>query len=211
MTSTFRTGIGVFAEMAGRVAIRTKRPALALARLGPRLALFGLIGSLLVTALLVMAELAGVALALQLATSINYLLWVAGGDPARADRPLARISLLDVQVIDADELPIGRVDDLEVEIDGGPPRVTAILIGSEALGGRIGDALGRAMAGVSARLREPGREPGPPRLPVGWIEELEPLLRIEPKLEDLEGVAGLEHWLARHFVVRLPGSGDEGK
>ena len=71
-------GIMCFAEMAGRVALKTQRPALALARsrMGPRFALFGLIGSLLVTGLLVMAELAGVALALQLATSIDYLLLV---------------------------------------------------------------------------------------------------------------------------------------
>ena len=71
-------GIMCFAEMAGRIAVKTKRPALALARsrLGARFGLFGLLGSLAVTALLVMAELAGVALALQLATSIHYLLWV---------------------------------------------------------------------------------------------------------------------------------------
>ncbi|MBD0283539.1 MAG: divalent metal cation transporter [Thermoleophilaceae bacterium] len=71
-------GIMCFSEMAGRVALKTQRPALALARsrLGPRFGLFGLIGSLLVTALLVMAELAGVALAFQLATSVHYLLWV---------------------------------------------------------------------------------------------------------------------------------------
>jgi manganese transport protein len=71
-------GIMCFAEMAGRISLKTQRPALALARsrLGPRFGLFGLIGSLLVTALLVMAELAGVAIALQLATSLNYLLWV---------------------------------------------------------------------------------------------------------------------------------------
>jgi Mn2+/Fe2+ NRAMP family transporter len=71
-------GIMCFSEMAGRIALKTQRPALALARsrLGPRFALFGLIGSLAVTGLLIMAELAGVALALQLATSINYLLWV---------------------------------------------------------------------------------------------------------------------------------------
>jgi manganese transport protein len=71
-------GIMCFSEMAGRVALKTQRPALALARsrMGPRFALFGLIGSLLVTGLLVMAELAGVALALQLATSIDYLLLV---------------------------------------------------------------------------------------------------------------------------------------
>jgi manganese transport protein len=71
-------GIMCFAEMAGRVAIKTQRPAFALARsrLGPRFAFFALVASLLVTGLLVMAELAGVALALQLATSIDYLLWI---------------------------------------------------------------------------------------------------------------------------------------
>ncbi len=71
-------GIMCFAEMSGRIALKTQRPALALARsrLGPPYALFGLVGSFLVTGLLVMAELAGVALALELATSVHYLLWV---------------------------------------------------------------------------------------------------------------------------------------
>jgi manganese transport protein len=71
-------GIMCFAEMAGRIAVKTRRPALALARsrLGPRYGLYGLIGSLLVTGLLVMAELAGVALAMQLATGLHYLLWI---------------------------------------------------------------------------------------------------------------------------------------
>ena len=71
-------GIMCFAEMAGRISLKTQRPALGLARsrLGPRFGFFALVGSLLVTALLVMAELAGVALALQLATSLDYLLWV---------------------------------------------------------------------------------------------------------------------------------------
>ena len=71
-------GIMCYSEMAARIAIKTKRPAFALARsrLGPRYALGGLIGSFLVTALLVMAELSGIALALELASGIHYLLWV---------------------------------------------------------------------------------------------------------------------------------------
>jgi manganese transport protein len=71
-------GIMCFAEMSGRIALKTQRPAFALARsrLGPRFGLFGLAGSFLVTGLLVMAELSGVAFALQLATSVHYLLWV---------------------------------------------------------------------------------------------------------------------------------------
>ena len=45
-------------------------------RLGPRWALANLGASFLVTALTLTAEIGGVALALQLATSVNYLLWV---------------------------------------------------------------------------------------------------------------------------------------
>jgi Mn2+/Fe2+ NRAMP family transporter len=71
-------GIACFSEMAARVAISTRRPAFSLmrSRLGPRYALGGLVGSMGVTVLLVMAELSGVALALQIATSIHYLAWV---------------------------------------------------------------------------------------------------------------------------------------
>ncbi|KUI04868.1 divalent metal cation transporter [Mycobacterium sp. IS-3022] len=71
-------GIACFSEMSARIAIATRRPAFSLmrSRLGPRYALGGLIGSFLVTALLVMAELSGVALALQLASGLHYLLWV---------------------------------------------------------------------------------------------------------------------------------------
>lgn len=123
----------------------------------------------------------------------------------------ARIALLDVQIVDADELPFGRIDDFEIELEDGPPRVTAVLVGSEALGDRIGGRFGGVLAGVSSRLREPGQGQGPPRLPVESIDELEPLVRVKRRLEELKGVAGLERWLAHHLVERLPGSGDESE
>lgn len=71
-------GIACYAEMSARIAIRTRRPAFAVvrSRMGPRYALVALVGAFGVTGLLVMAELSGVALALQLATSVHYLLWV---------------------------------------------------------------------------------------------------------------------------------------
>nr|BFE58049.1 divalent metal cation transporter [Dactylosporangium thailandense] len=71
-------GICVYAEMAGRVAAVSGRPVFDLVRerLGPRAGLVNLAGSYLVTVLTLGAELGGVALALQLATSVNYLLFV---------------------------------------------------------------------------------------------------------------------------------------
>ncbi|MET9631179.1 divalent metal cation transporter [Lentzea sp. NPDC006480] len=71
-------GICVYAEMSGRVAAVSGRPVFDLVRerLGPRVALANLAGSYLVTLLTLGAEVGGVALAIQLATSVHYLLWV---------------------------------------------------------------------------------------------------------------------------------------
>ncbi len=71
-------GICVYAEMCGRVAAVSGRPVFDLVRerLGPRAALANLAGSYLVTLLTLSAEIGGVALALQLASTIDYVLWV---------------------------------------------------------------------------------------------------------------------------------------
>ncbi|MEV8443754.1 divalent metal cation transporter [Actinosynnema sp. NPDC051121] len=71
-------GICVYAEMSGRVAAISRRPVFDLVRerLGPRVALANLAGSYIVTMLTLAAEIGGVALAVELATSVHYLLWV---------------------------------------------------------------------------------------------------------------------------------------
>jgi Mn2+/Fe2+ NRAMP family transporter len=71
-------GICGYAEMAGRVVAISNRPVFDLVRerLGPRVALVNLVASYLVNLLTLAAELGGVALAVQLATSVSYLLWV---------------------------------------------------------------------------------------------------------------------------------------
>jgi Mn2+/Fe2+ NRAMP family transporter len=71
-------GICVFAEMSGRVAAVTSRGTFDLIRerLGPRMGLLNLLASVLVTLLTFTAEIGGVALALELASSVNYLLVV---------------------------------------------------------------------------------------------------------------------------------------
>ncbi|SCF32781.1 NRAMP family divalent metal transporter [Micromonospora mirobrigensis] len=71
-------GICAYAEMAGRIAAVSGRAVFDLVRerLGPRVALLNLVASWLVTVLTLAAELGGVALALQLASGIHYLIWV---------------------------------------------------------------------------------------------------------------------------------------
>jgi Mn2+/Fe2+ NRAMP family transporter len=71
-------GICVFAEMSGRVAAVSGRATFDLVRerLGPRMGLLNLVGSMGVTVLTFIAEIGGVALAIQLVTSVNELLIV---------------------------------------------------------------------------------------------------------------------------------------
>ncbi len=71
-------GICLYSEMSGRVAAVTGRGTFDLVRerLGPRAGLANLVASFLVTGLTFAAEIGGVALALELASSVNYLLWV---------------------------------------------------------------------------------------------------------------------------------------
>ncbi|SBT38573.1 NRAMP family divalent metal transporter [Micromonospora auratinigra] len=71
-------GICAYADMAGRIAAVSGRAVFDLVRerLGPRVALLNLVASWLVTVITLAAELGGVALALQLATGLSYLLWV---------------------------------------------------------------------------------------------------------------------------------------
>lgn len=121
-----------------------------------------------------------------------------------------RIALLDQQMLDAEDRPIGRVDDLELAVghDGGVPTVEAILTGAEALGDRLGGAVGRGMAAVAARLRPRGDDAGPARIPARLIAGVEPMVTLVVPLRDLPHVARLERWLAHHLVERLPGAGD---
>jgi manganese transport protein len=71
-------GICLFAQMSGRVAAVSGRATFELIRerLGPRLALGNLGASFLINLMTLTAEVGGIALALELASSVSYLLWV---------------------------------------------------------------------------------------------------------------------------------------
>ncbi len=71
-------GIVVYAEMSGRVAAICGRPVFDLVRerLGPRFGLVNLVASFFINMLTLTAEIAGVAIAISLVSSINYLLLV---------------------------------------------------------------------------------------------------------------------------------------
>lgn len=71
-------GICVFAEMSGRVAAVSGRPTFDLVRerLGAGVGLANLVASFFITLLTLIAEVGGLALALELVTDVNHLLWI---------------------------------------------------------------------------------------------------------------------------------------
>ncbi|GAA3525603.1 divalent metal cation transporter [Aeromicrobium panaciterrae] len=71
-------GIVVFAEMSGRVVAASGRPTFDIVRerFGPKVGLLNLGGSMAVTLLTYIAEIGGIALSLELATSVHELLWI---------------------------------------------------------------------------------------------------------------------------------------
>ena len=71
-------GIVIYAEMAGRVAALSGRPVFDVIRerLGARPALVNLVASFFINLLTLTAEIAGLAVIIELVTGINYLLWV---------------------------------------------------------------------------------------------------------------------------------------
>lgn len=71
-------GICLFANMSGRVAAVSGRATFEVIRerLGPRAGLANLASSFLINLMTVTAEIGGIALALQLASSVSYLLWI---------------------------------------------------------------------------------------------------------------------------------------
>lgn len=121
---------------------------------------------------------------------------------------LIGFDLLDRQILDRDGEPVGKVDDLELTYDDtGTPHVTALLLGQEVLGDRIGGILGRWMAGTARRLSGSTDRP-PMRIPIDLVDTLDSAVNLSVH-RDLLTDPPLETWLRDHLITRIPGASHE--
>lgn len=110
--------------------------------------------------------------------------------------------LLDRQVVDSEDVPVCKVDDLELEQEQGSWRVSAILAGPGALGPRLGATL----TGIHRRMRGL-QEPGPPAIPWREVVRFGSDVRLSVPRDGLSAdLDPLEHWLRVHVIGRIPGS-----
>lgn len=116
----------------------------------------------------------------------------------------AGLDLLDRQVVDRRGESVGKVDDLELELpaDGGPPRVTALLLGPQAQGPRIGGRLGRWMAAAGSTLSGTAV---PYRIPFQLVARFDVSIHLSVEEHELPGAGRAEGWLKDHFIDRVPG------
>lgn len=124
------------------------------------------------------------------------------------DLELAR-DVLDKQVVDRDEIKMGRVDGLVLELrDGKPPRIDSIEMGGVVLAERIHPRLARWVDGWRRRLKV--RKTAVYRVPWSAVQEITPY-HIKVDVAALETPAfDWERWLRDHVIAHIPAAAKGG-
>jgi hypothetical protein len=128
---------------------------------------------------------------------------------ARLDSVLdAGLALLDRQILDCEDRPFAKVDDLEVAFDsGGRPYVSAILCGPGAAGPRLGGRVGRWIVAVWRRLH-PAVDPHPVVIPMNVVARIDSAVHLSVAA-DTTSARALDRWAVEHIIDRIPGAGHD--
>jgi hypothetical protein len=118
----------------------------------------------------------------------------------------AGLHLLDRQIVDPDEAPVAKVDDLELlQRPDGRLAVSALLTGPGALGPRTGGRLGLWMVAIWRRLR-PDADPPLGRIEARAVTHTDSAVHVSARARDL-AVDGFEQWARAHVIEKIPGAG----
>jgi hypothetical protein len=122
----------------------------------------------------------------------------------------AALHLADRQVVDCDDVPTAKVDDLEFDLSeegDGLPVLSAILCGQAALARRFNRSLGRGVE-LLRRVIRPEAEPGPARIGWGAVKDIGTDITLSISRDDVD-VTLVDRWLSREILDHIPGSGNE--
>jgi hypothetical protein len=137
-----------------------------------------------------------------------------GALPAKAledltdDLELGR-DVLDKQVVDREEIKMGRVDGLVLELrEGKPPRIDSIEMGGVVLAARIHPRLARWVDGWRRRFNV--RKTAVYRVPWSAVLEIDEYqIKIDVAALDTPNFAW-EHWLQDHVIAHIPAAAKGG-
>ena len=113
--------------------------------------------------------------------------------------------LLDKQLVDVEDRPMGKVDGVVIEYpQGQPPRIAFLETGPVVLGRRLHPRLGRW---IRKRLRRIEISDGEPhRIPLDKVIHYGRNIQVDLDARRSRSFA-VEHWLRDHVVAKIPGSG----
>jgi hypothetical protein len=117
--------------------------------------------------------------------------------------------VLDKQVVDREEIKMGRVDGLLLELrEGKPPRIEAIEMGGVVLAARIHPWLARFVDGWRRRFGI--RKTAVYKVPWSAVEDLTDYhIKIDVAAGDTPNFAW-EHWLQDHVICHIPAAAKGG-
>jgi sporulation protein YlmC with PRC-barrel domain len=114
--------------------------------------------------------------------------------------------VLDKELLDREEEPMGRVDGLVMHVGrNSQPCVTHVAIGGMIPWDRVHPVLGR-LAKRMAHLWGP-KQLEQVRIPWSHVQTVDRDIRLDVKAKETGAIAW-EIWIARHIIKRIPGSGD---
>ncbi|AZO18815.1 hypothetical protein EJ069_31750 [Mesorhizobium sp. M2A.F.Ca.ET.043.05.1.1] len=113
--------------------------------------------------------------------------------------------ILDKQVVDREQVKIGKVDSIVAELKPGkPPRVSAVELGSIALARRLGSTPASWTAKLAARLS--GKQQARPHR-IAWNKVRDIGVDIEFDIDVRRTrIFAWQDWLREHVVGRIPGA-----
>lgn len=116
----------------------------------------------------------------------------------------AKQDLLDLQILDRDGRPVGRVDDVELDDSGtGPPVASALLSGAPALAYRLQGWLGAVIRGLFVRLHD-DRDPSPLRIPFERVLHINSRVDLGVSRDELR-IGRFDRWIVDTLLGRIPG------
>lgn len=118
--------------------------------------------------------------------------------------------LLDREILDPDDVPVGKVDDIELSDPSGGegPELTALLCGPLALGPRLGGRIGTWWWSIGRRVRLDG-DTSPARISVDDLTSLDRTRLGVRQPASAYGTWSLRDWVDKHLTSRIPGGGHE--
>jgi hypothetical protein len=113
--------------------------------------------------------------------------------------------LLDLQINDRDDRPVGRVEDLEMDESAVPrPVLTAVLSGGPALAARFDGRLGAWLKGLYRRFHDE-KEAQPLRIGAEQIRHVNSRVDLVVSIDEL-GIGRLDRWIVDSLLGRIPGA-----